>query len=468
MTERSRRSRQAALAACAATIGLLTVPATTLAAGTVDFFDFGDGTALLSFTAGAGDVNDVVVGGTSAHVTIGDAVPITIPVPTPSCTGSGTTLVVCDATGISVGANLGDQADRLRVTGAVASTVSGGAGGDTLVGGPLRDQLTGDAGADTISGNDGDDVLDGGSGDLDGDTISGGAGADALTLGPTDGADVIDGGPGIDGVRASSPFFQPGIGFAYTLDDALADDGAQTQGANLVNIEDISSGEGSDVVRGTDGPNIITTVDGEDVVDGLSGADFVSVGTQDDTVEARDGFSDRILCGDGIDTVRVDQLDVLSDCENVTTTFVEPAGTPHAAPAAAAAAPPPPSPDAPLPAAARDTAAPACSAAVARTIRDPRRAIVLRETCDEPSVLHVTLTARLRGRVVASRAGDVTLAERTLATPRAGVRRLRLVIAGRLRAALGRRATLTLRVEATDVAGNRSAGSRTIRLVRRR
>jgi hypothetical protein len=86
-------------------------------------------------------------------------------------------------------------------------------------------------------------------------------------------------------------------------------------------------------------------------------------------------------------------------------------------------------------------------------------------TCNESSSLLVTLTARPAGRVVAARAGDATLAERTLA-PRSGRRRFRLLITRRLRAALGRRATLTLRVQATDAAGNRSTRSRTIRLRR--
>lgn len=60
---------------------------------------------------------------------------------------------------------------------------------------------------------------------------------------------------------------------------------------------------------------------------------------------------------------------------------------------------------------------------------------------------------------------NLTLAERTLA-PRSVRHRFRLRISRRLRAAPGRRATITLHVQATDAAGNRSTRTRTIRLRR--
>lgn len=446
----------------AAVLCCTTVPATASAAGTVSFTDFGDGTSQLVFTAGTDDANHVLVSGTAEQVTITNAVVIDVMAGSgPPCSGGGTTTVVCSGTGISLDATLGNLPDRIEITADIVSRVGGGDGADTLVGGPGRDLLTGDADVDTISGNEGDDFLAGGSGDATGDSLFGGPGADSFNLATSDGPDLLDGGSGIDSVTALTGFGLPG--FSYTLDDGLANDGATNQAANLLNLEDINAHESHDFVRGTAGPNVISTVDGNDVVDGLGGADLISLGSQDDTVEARDGFSDRILCSSGNDTAVVDQLDVLSDCENVTTVFVEPFGTLHAAPPPAPLPLPPSLPAPP----ARDLTAPVCSVSAPRTISSPARSIAVTTTCDERSALHATLTSRpSAGRVVAARAGDVTLAERTLRAA-SGRRRFRLVIPRRLRAALGRRASLTLRVEASDGAGNRAARTRTIRLRRR-
>lgn len=457
-----RRERAVLLAVI---LGCVVFPAGAAAAGTVEFIDFGDGTSQVVFTAGEADANDVVVGGSSDQLTITSAFPITIVAgSSPPCSGGGTTTVVCAGTGIGLHAILGNLPDRIELAAAIVSQVDGGEGADTLIGGPGPDALLGGDDVDTISANGGDDFLAGGSADQVGDNLSGGPGADSFSLRTDDGPDVLDGGAGIDDVTAFTVFGQPG--FSYTLDDALPNDGLTNQGANLVGIEDITTHESHDVVRGTAGPNVISTLDGDDVVNGLGGPDLISLGSQDDTVEARDGFSDRILCGSGSDTVVVDQLDVLSDCENVTTFFVEPFGTLHPPPPPILPpAPPPPPPPPPPPAPVRDTTAPACAVSAARTIRNPGRAITVTTTCNEPSSLLATLTARPAGRVIAARAGDVTLAERTLA-PRTGRRRFRLLISRRLRAALGRRATLTLRVEASDASGNRSTRSRTIRLRR--
>jgi Ca2+-binding RTX toxin-like protein len=394
-----------------------TLPASASAAGTLEFTDFGDGTTEARFTAGASDVNNVVVSGSDAQITITSAFAIAIaPASSPGCTGDGTTTVVCAGGGIFLDATLGTQPDRIEITADIRTTVSGGEGADTLIGGPGGDVLIGDDDPDTILGNAGDDFLGGGGGDEIADSLFGGPGADEFRLATPDGPDLLDGGAGIDHVTAATGFLLPG--FSYTLDDGLANDGATNQGANIVGVEDIDAHESHDFVRGTAGPNVIVTVDGNDVIDGLGGPDLISAGSQDDTVEARDGFSDRILCGSGIDTVSVDQLDVLSDCENVTTTFVEPFGTLHPPPVVPPPAPPPPAP----PPAARDTSAPRCTVSAARTIRDPVRAITVTTTCSEPSALLATLTARPpRGGGAAPRRGGRQGARRR--NPRPGGRR---------------------------------------------
>ena len=447
----------------AAALGLLAAPAAALAAGTVQFMDFGNGTSQVTFTAGPGDENQVLVSGSATEVTITDVVVIAIDgASSPGCTGGGTVTVVCTGSGIALNATLDNLNDRLESTATVPSTVRGGVGADTLLGGPGPDFLDGEGNVDNIAGRGGDDFVVGGGGDLAGDLVSGGPGDDSFRLATSDGADALDGGDGIDDLTATSPFLL--AGFSYTLGDATANDGFVAQGANLTGIEDIDTGEGVDLVRGTAGPNVITTFDGDDVVDGLDGADFIALGSQDDTVQARDGYSDRIGCSSGTDTATVDQLDVLSDCEHVTRTFVEPAGTFHPLPPPPA--PPPPAPPPPPPTPSADTKAPVCRVSVAGTIREPRRAIRVTESCDEPVSLRVTLSAPLAALVVAARVGDVRMLDRSFPN-RTAWRRFSLRIPRGFRAALGRRATLRLGVAATDAAGNSSSQTKTIRLRRR-
>jgi hypothetical protein len=64
-------------------------------------------------------------------------------------------------------------------------------------------------------------------------------------------------------------------------------------------------------LRVTDGRGDVTGGDGSDVLEG---------GPRDDTLRARDGTPDRIICGPGIDTVEADTVDIVSPtCENVST-----------------------------------------------------------------------------------------------------------------------------------------------------
>jgi len=447
----SRRLRTLGLAVGASLATLMAVaPTGAFAAGTLDFFDNFDGTSTFTFTAGAGDVNNVTlsVSGTTTTITDSGAT-ITVSVYSdPGCTGSGTNTVSCTGPGIFPRVQAGDA-------------------NDTLIGSPGAEALDGEAGSDAVRGNDGEDFVAGGSGDGVPDDLEGGADADGFNLGVFDGGDAIKGGPGIDSLRATSGFLAPG--FRYTLNDGLPNDGGPAQEANIFGVEDITTGEGLDFVRGTDGGNSITTFDGDDDVDGLAGPDRISTGSQNDTVEARDGYRDRIQCGSGIDIASVDQLDEPSGCEQLVASFVQPAGT--TAPQAPPAAPSPgagASSSASAPSAAVDTTAPTCTTSVKGTISDLGAPIVVRGSCDEPSTLAVKLTAPVKGTPVVAKAGEITLAERTVA-PQSGTQTtVRLKIPRRLRAAVGPRGRLRLGVAATDAAGNAAATSTTTIRVRRR
>ena len=188
-----------------------------------------------------------------------------------------------------------------------------GAGDDTLEGLGAGDSLHGDGGADRIDGGDGDDEL---SGD----------GFDAADPG-----DVLVGGDGVDGVTFATLLCDQSFNctpreLSITL-DGVADDGAPGEGDNVgADVEDVRTFGGFYPLTGlpgsvhlTGGPqfNVLGTDAGADVVDPAGGSDSVTTVAGDDTIHARDGFADRLDCGEGTDTANVDQLDTVKDCETV-------------------------------------------------------------------------------------------------------------------------------------------------------
>ena len=145
---------------------------------------------------------------------------------------------------------------------------SGNAGDDQLSGGDGFDSLNGEDGDDLLEGgnnNDfllgglGDDTLDGGAGDdlmsdLNGvNSFAGGAGADQIRAGSTDGIQTVDGGDGDDAIihyyRYFASTITTGLG-SDTIEIAYAD-----QGTEAVIVTDFTAGAGGDMFRlsGDDG-----------------------------------------------------------------------------------------------------------------------------------------------------------------------------------------------------------------------
>ncbi len=183
----------------------------------------------------------------------------------------------------------GDDGNDSISGGAGHDTIHGGTGNDTIDGGTGSDIAYGEADNDTLTGDAGDDYLDGGDGT---DSLSGGDDHDILVPGAGAG-DVASGGDGFDEVS----YAQRTAAVAVSL-DGQANDGEAGEGDNvLTDVEDIATGAGNDVV----------TADGA--------ANTISTGAGDDTINARDGVADAILCGDGADTVHGDPVDVLAACE---------------------------------------------------------------------------------------------------------------------------------------------------------
>jgi hypothetical protein len=151
-------------------------------------------------------------------------------------------------------------------------------------------------------------VLDGGPGD---DQLAGGAGPDTLI-----------GGPGLD--TATYVMRAPTPAASVSLDD-VADDGVPGEGDNYSSdLEDVSILGRLDVVPsgstliGSAGPNELLTGPGNDLIVAGAGIDRVTADAGDDTIDVRDGFSDRVRCGPGSDSVTADTLDLIgADCEAV-------------------------------------------------------------------------------------------------------------------------------------------------------
>jgi Ca2+-binding RTX toxin-like protein len=214
------------------------------------------------------------------------------------------------------GGNAGDTLDG----GADSDFADGGAGDDRLLLGDGDDGAFGGDGNDRdISGGRGDDQLEGGEGD---DTLNGGDGDDLLDFFGfgTGGADTFNGGSGFD---TAGLFGTPSV--SGTLDGAR-NDGAPGEndliGGDVEDIEaaaaDAGGGPGSVTLTGDANTNELVVFFGNGTITGGNGNDSLIGGPHTDTINARDGFADRVTCGAGNDTAVVDSLDVVStSCENV-------------------------------------------------------------------------------------------------------------------------------------------------------
>jgi Ca2+-binding RTX toxin-like protein len=269
----------------------------------------------------------------------------------------------------------GSGDDRLTAI-AGARTLVGGAGADVLQGGRSADTLEGGDGDDTLSGGISDDQLDGGPGadtadysysfdavtvdltaaqttivrghegprrkieyddlrslenvvgsskgdlligDQGPNTLQGGSGADELAggLGP----DVLSGGAGRDVVNYSHRRAPVSV----TIDDQANDGGAGEGDDVLSSTEGAIGGQGRDVLIGNAAPNLLIGGAGADLLIGLEGGDAIAggagrdridAGPGSDRVSARDGWVDRVRCGEDRDAVQADRGDRLIGCES--------------------------------------------------------------------------------------------------------------------------------------------------------
>ena len=259
-----------------------------------------------------------------------------------------------------VGEAMDDRMDGRGATSALE--LSGGAGTDVLYGGDAGDILDGGDGNDQLSGGGGDDVLIAGTGV---DRIDGGDGIDTVVLDSEDGDfvsvnlsrewqysgdgwnqivnvenvvtgggadiikgndignvvesgagndwvyanggdDVLIGGEGIDrlfgGDGNDTVLYETDENLVIDLNSEwqLGNDGTSEGIDKLIDIENVTTGSGNDVLIGNDGANVLTGGDGDDTLTGGDGADVFRFYSSEGVIDRRDH---RLHCGRGLDRV---------------------------------------------------------------------------------------------------------------------------------------------------------------------
>jgi Ca2+-binding RTX toxin-like protein len=171
---------------------------------------------------------------------------------------------------------------------------------DVLRGDDRKNRLFSNAGDDLLAGRDGDDGLEADAYEGKGaDIVRGGHGDDSLIASgyfvERDLSNELFGGPGDDFLVSAGgdDVFHGGRGqdlADFEIDRAMhvdLEEGSATGWGDdrLVDVEDVLTGEGDDVVFGSESANTIGTEDGNDVVDGRGGDDEFGLGDGDDVVD---------------------------------------------------------------------------------------------------------------------------------------------------------------------------------------
>lgn len=203
---------------------------------------------------------------------------------------------------------------------------------DSITGSPWPDLITVGPG-DTVSAAGGDDHIKGAGG-----TVDAGEGNDVVldsnagTGGPGDdrfvdtlSLDGITGGTGDDifEIDLNAMVVGQNLEFALTPTHFVVSNGPDSSEFPVSGFEhaavdmpgggtqhlDASAFPGDLTARGFGGPDFIT---------GTKGSDYLHGGYGNDTIEARDGLYDTVICGPGTDAARVDGFDTIVGCESVT------------------------------------------------------------------------------------------------------------------------------------------------------
>lgn len=171
---------------------------------------------------------------------------------------------------------------------------------DNITGSSANNDLRGNGGNDTINALGGNDVIYDGAGD---DIVNGGLGNDTFIMGQ--GADTLNGDAGndffdyftgfdtatvtdVDGGTGTDTFSFVGFGGNYSVDLAAGEMRqifSNTLLVNLTDVENISAGNGDDILTGNNSGNVLNGGGGDDIIDGGLGLDTMDGGTGIDTMD---------------------------------------------------------------------------------------------------------------------------------------------------------------------------------------
>ncbi|MGJ5631155.1 beta strand repeat-containing protein [Nostoc sp. CALU 1950] len=229
-----------------------------------------------------------------------------------------------DLVNSSVSWVLGNNLEKLTLTGSSAingtgnnlnNILIGNTGANNLSGGDGNDSLFGSSGNDTLLGGAGNDTLDGGAGI---DSLDGGAGNDIYTVDNL--SDVIVEGlnAGIDLVKSSVSWVLVDNLENLTLTGSSAINGTGNSLNNILigntGANKLSGGDGNDSLIGGTGNDTLLGGSGNDTLDGGVGIDSLDGGGGDD-IYSVDSLSDVIVesLNAGIDLVKSAVSWVLGD-----------------------------------------------------------------------------------------------------------------------------------------------------------
>jgi Ca2+-binding RTX toxin-like protein len=369
------RTRRAIFAA--ALVGAALVPATAQA-GTASLSTAVSG-GLITYDAKAGEANSVSVFVQDDKVVIADSAPVTA---SSSCTLNRFGDAECPVNARLIHVQLGDKNDTIVYRAPHQASVTTDFGDDVILGG-LRQTDTGrsvqavsyfgSAGRDTLSYAaadrgvrvDTDDNVGGGPAEdgrpgIDFESV----GRDIEKLEGSNFADVLFGSPGNDNITgragddelgggAGNDFFFEGEGGPSGADSIHGADGddrvsyaGRTNGVNVSldnnrndgepgerddvrsNVENITAGNGGDILTGSSVANDLQGFGGIDTLHGLGGNDTLQLGSKsdfafggigNDVILAGDGEPDTINCGEDSDTANRDSVEKLAaGCEKGT------------------------------------------------------------------------------------------------------------------------------------------------------
>ena len=146
------------------------------------------------------------------------------------------------------------------------------------------------------------------------DRVFGYGGDDLLTLGWTDTAAVISGGPGVDTLGAA--WTVPAI---ISLDGVANDGVAGAYNNVMADVENLIGGKADDTFIGNASANRFTSGGGSDTLVGGGGRDRIKAGNGNDHVDVADGEADSVSAGAGTDDVNLDcGLDTVTEAESTT------------------------------------------------------------------------------------------------------------------------------------------------------